>query len=229
MICLQSGLLSPRSVVWKGCVALAFALIGLPIEANCQQSFPPNPATIQGPSESSLATATESVNNSNGNVSVSIPLLHLPGVSGLDLNLNLAYDSKHYDAIGIGTPGVSASMQWGGANTFDPDFGKFGTLSIPRLNSDNIDVDSIDVGLDEPAIISCDTNFQFRDADGSVHAFDNAINCYQSNSGIADSGRAGRRRDFTMPRSSILSSASEISVRRSANRASGQRFRPSKE
>jgi hypothetical protein len=40
-----------------------------------------NPETITGPQPySSVSTDTETVNNANGNLIVTIPLLHLPGI-----------------------------------------------------------------------------------------------------------------------------------------------------
>jgi hypothetical protein len=36
----------------------------------------------------------ENVDLATGNLHVKIPLLHLPGVNGMDLDLNLATDSK---------------------------------------------------------------------------------------------------------------------------------------
>lgn len=155
------------------CVALAFLVC---VSAHGQQLFPQNPSTIQGPSQNSTSSATETVNNSNGDVVVSIPLVARRGISGLDFALSVQYDSKNHDLKGTINPGIWGGLNWDTPNNFGPDFGS-GRLSIPRLYSKNLAIDSIDVGLPDPATLNCDTAFEFRDSDGSIHSFDNTINC----------------------------------------------------
>lgn len=91
---------------------------------------------------SSLGTLSQNVNQANGNVALSLPLLHLPGVREHDLDLRLNYDSKNYDLD------VWANPYEGGQTGTAADFGTYnvsldagctgipfagGTLSIPVL------------------------------------------------------------------------------------------------
>jgi YD repeat-containing protein len=160
-------------------IAASFS-ISLAPAAGGQQLFPQNPSTIQGPSTNSVSTATETVNNANGNVIVSIPLISRRGIGGSEFSLSLQYDSKNYDLKGTVAPGIWGGLNWDTTTKFNPDFG-LGRLSIPRLSSENLIVETLDDGTTEGASIDCDTNFQFRDVDGSVHSFDNRINCTNPN------------------------------------------------
>jgi hypothetical protein len=79
----------------KVCRILAFAAAPALCFAQNPDLNLMNPETIGGPQPySSVSTDTETVNNANGNLIVNVPLLHLPGINGLDLDLSVRYESK---------------------------------------------------------------------------------------------------------------------------------------
>lgn len=139
-------------VLLRICCVLAFAAAPALSSAQAPDLNLMNPETIGGPQPySSVSTDTETVNNANGNLIVNVPLLHLPGINGLDLDLSLRFESKgphvvdnSYTSWGpndqqvgtglatFGNPTVNFNPQWSGPFT-DQDFAG-GYLSIPRLS-----------------------------------------------------------------------------------------------
>jgi hypothetical protein len=79
----------------KVCCVFAFAAVPALSRAQAPDLNLMNPETIGGPQPySSVSTDTETVNNANGNLIVNVPLLHLPGINGLDLDLSVRYEAK---------------------------------------------------------------------------------------------------------------------------------------
>ena len=83
------------TMLTRASVGLLFVAMPTLFQAQTPDLNLMNPETIGGPQPySSVSTDTETVNNANGNLIVTVPLLHLPGINGLDLNLSVRYESK---------------------------------------------------------------------------------------------------------------------------------------
>ena len=123
MICTWSSRLitvSRFTLLQSSLLTLALLILSAPL--NGQQSL--NPSTLIGDQPYvMLPSDTETINNSNGGVDISIPLLHLPGINGLDLDLKVNYYSKQWDLYGevVYQQGTSSDepaptptvLQWG--------------------------------------------------------------------------------------------------------------------
>lgn len=133
---------------------------------------------------SAVLGAHETVSLNSGNVHIEVPLVHFPGINGLDLNLSVYYDSKNWDlAIGDnffeGPPpqaGGGGTYQVAWANSYNPS-GAFagGALSIPILayTSGQIGVAQEDAGAAGVTydIISGNSGFVYIDEHGGKHSF----------------------------------------------------------
>jgi YD repeat-containing protein len=89
------------------------AFIGYPASA---QTYPVNPALDTGikPFES-YDGAQEAVNLASGNLSVTLPLVSLPGRNGHDLNLSISYNSQHWTPMQVDQlegSAVQAQLSW---------------------------------------------------------------------------------------------------------------------
>ncbi|WP_263415885.1 RHS repeat-associated core domain-containing protein [Terriglobus albidus] len=127
---------------------------------------------------------------SNGNVSVVVPLLSLPGVAGLDFKLNLLIDSKVYTFTGDHPPKYDNST---GTTVYSPP-GFYpsnslpqvpfagGRLSLPGLSYGRSDYsyyedDPLHSGSGSYSSVSCRDSFTFSDQNGTMHGFNNRTVC----------------------------------------------------
>jgi YD repeat-containing protein len=146
------------------------------------------------PEGASFEGANEVINLNNGDVLVTIPLLSLPGLAGLDFKLNLRIDSKIYGMWGdkppkyeyySGTytytpPGFGVSPKLGGI----PFAG--GRLSLPDLTWNRSDYgyyedDPLHSGSGSWQTVSCRDSFVFTDTNGTMSGFGNLSTCLPNN------------------------------------------------
>jgi hypothetical protein len=140
----------------------------------------------------------------NGNVSTTIPLLHLPGRAGFDLSINLLVNSKTYSLIGAGavdtgtpTSGSSLSPQYPMwlqhpfvYNQSNNAYGGYpvmfagGTLSLPTLAYKEEDFKMYVPGDSqtntdnyEEFVTSCYDNFVYIDSGGVQHGLNIVADC----------------------------------------------------
>ena len=141
------------------------------------------PSTITGPTAySTLMSSTESLNNANGNVSVSIPLLHLPGINGFDLDLSVSYASK---GAQLSSYQIGQNLQrkpiktiaWTSPRSYEINFAG-GRLSIPRLTVGGVS-DPLFSTPDYPNVI-CNEVWVLTDGAGAPHSFANVESCEDS-------------------------------------------------
>src|SRR6266498_2875400 len=109
----------------------------------------------------------ENINLATGGVNLSIPLVHLPGRNGMDLDLSLVYDSK----IWLYTPGndpfTGAFDFW---SSEAAGIGKAGwKLAWPSISRS---LTTLQGGQEHCTV------FIVKLADGSKHSFPNQIDCY---------------------------------------------------
>lgn len=139
------------------------------------------------PENGSFEGALENINLQNGNVSIALPLLHLPGVAGHDLDLKLLINSKVYGMWG-GKPGTYNSD---GTKTYTPPgFGVSpawttmpfagGHLNIPALTSSYVSLSTTSydgMGIPTTLLAQCNTGYTFFDQSGAAHGFGNLSGC----------------------------------------------------
>jgi len=175
---------------------LAFALALFPQVLHGQNGQNPSTAIGQQPSVMQNSD-TESINNANGGVSVSVPLLHLPGINGFDLNLSVRYDSKIPDIVmltgggpneGTSAPGPEPplvySLVWSTdaralSSGNNSNFAN-GYLSIPMLSFNYTYRTSVlQAANDYPYWdnVYCVGNFVYHDETGAQHSFMNQPYC----------------------------------------------------
>src|SRR5580693_3100361 len=81
--------------------------------------------------------ANEKVNVGGGNLSITIPLIDLPGRNGQDLKLALTYNSQHWSPVGtVGTKGVAINWQTQQANIPSPGW----QINLPILYSTAVNI-----------------------------------------------------------------------------------------
>jgi RHS repeat-associated protein len=144
---------------------VCFAQLGTPTEMGSAFDKGVRPYTP-------YAGVHENINLTNGNVNLAIPLLKLAGRGGLDLNLEMQYDSKiwHLDVIySPQDPNSSITARWNsGESGFKP-FGIDGwRLNIPELTYEAT-VDMQTSNCYGAAIV--------RLPDGGRYAFSNNMGC----------------------------------------------------
>ncbi len=119
------------------------------------------------PEGASFEGLNESINLNNGGVLVVIPLLKLPGLAGLDFDLNLKIDSK---TIATSNP-YATGLQFAG-----------GRIAIPSISSDIVyhdyyEDDPLHTGSGSNKQVQCNEHFVFRDLNGTQHGFNNRLAC----------------------------------------------------
>jgi RHS repeat-associated protein len=168
---------------------VVFGIYSRPLEAQqtSDASQILNPSTLIGDQPyTTLKSDAESIDNANGGVNVSVPLIHLPGINGFDLDLKVNYSSKLYDLSGFvvnpSQPGTqpiyptSVVLDWANNLSALRDFAG-GQLSIPRLMFGNqfyqYDIDTNGAYH----AVYCATNWTYIDETGAMHPFDNREDC----------------------------------------------------
>src|ERR1700733_5946254 len=131
-----------------------------------------DPAIIQGvPPLMPMDGVKDNVNLINGNASFTIPLVHLKGRAGLDLDLGMAYNSKQmafssfptFDDEGNTTGAIS---EWDPIRTGQPS-GLQGMITIPSLTSAN----SYFASAGDAYPVYCDVSYVFTEGNGTPHSF----------------------------------------------------------
>jgi YD repeat-containing protein len=167
-------------------LSLLLAFIPAAAQQSASPTFTVSSSNQAGtPEGGTFESVLENVNLENGNVSISISLLHLPGVAGHDLDLTWLINSKYY-TMGGGKPPTYAP-DTGGTNYVPPGLGPWrpstfggGFLNIPVLSSQTINLpwDSTDAaGAVTHFYPYCSTAYTFYDLSGAAHSFNNLAHC----------------------------------------------------
>jgi YD repeat-containing protein len=180
-----------RSVMhaMQSCVLILLTATCIPSHAQSNELLPGYNRTGIAPKDA-FAVDNENINLTNGNVNISIPLLHLPGRAGHDLDLNVTYNSNHFSPTGVqqtyGCSGDGCRPSYGVAAfgwQLAPGNGVAfagGNLSIPTLTfgwtyyltdngSDGVHTWSYDE--------YCYALFSYTDETGAQHPFANRNDC----------------------------------------------------
>lgn len=111
--------------------------------------------------------ADEKVNIGGGNLSITIPLVDLPGRDGQDLKLALTYNSQHWSPVGTaGTKGVGINWQTQQANIPSPGW----QINIPILYSTAVNIPPTGT---PPTQVGYWAGFVLVMGDGSAYTFSN--------------------------------------------------------
>lgn len=154
------------------------------------QSIDDSATTPTNSTGASLPTAydgeMDSVNLSNGNLNIRIPLLSLPGRNGLDLNIGIEHDSQMYQFgvsgayIGSGNVGMQYGMGYNRVDSYPRlPVNDFWRLSIPVLviHHQMDGISSIGGGFVQINLPYYCDHFVILDADGTRHNSQNIENC----------------------------------------------------
>jgi len=145
------------------CSTFCFAQLGTPVAMGSALDKGVRPYTP-------YAGVRENINLTNGNVSLAIPLLELPGRNGLNLNLELQYDSKlwHLD-VNYDPNNNNITATWrSGDSGFSPFWPDGWRLNIPELSYEaTVDMQTA----------SCSGAAIVRLPDGGRYSFRNDMGC----------------------------------------------------
>jgi RHS repeat-associated protein len=152
---------------------VACLLVGAPTRLGAQ-SAPPTRITPSNDTGTtpfgSYSTDAGNVNLSNGNLSLNIPIVSLPGRNGMDFNLSVQYDSKIWTPSAQFVNGTDIIYQWNSEKRTNP-MGDLGwRLTVPGVDPGVGDVDQLGnfLGLDGSTLTLADGSKHYLSGRGTV-------------------------------------------------------------